>query len=209
MSGGGPGGSPNLALSQKHAPVHAGGGIQSGRHADFTGPKPTATSVGLKFGIRVKTGQTPTLVITTRTSPHEQMSLVPVDATNDFTADLRTAMGQAADEKWVAYTATWKKSFGFKFDSELTLDHFDDSVSANGFQIVTVAFCHDTQTFTDGVYSYAISVLPGMNTTAFPLGALKGSVGSGTKKGGAKKKSAAKKKSVAKKKAGAKKKAKR
>src|SRR6266536_5649571 len=187
MSGGGPGGSPNLALTQKHPPVHSAGGIQSGRHADFTGPAPTATSIGLKFGIRVKTAQMPTLVITTRTSSPRQMSLIPVDSTNDFTEDLRTAMGQASDEKWVAYTATWKRSFGLKFDSELTLDHFDDSVSANGFQIVTVAFCHDTQTFTDGVYSYAISVLPGMNTTAFPLGPIKSSVKSGKKKPAGKK----------------------
>jgi hypothetical protein len=193
MSGGGPGGSPNLALTQKHPPVHSGGGIQSGRHADFTGPHPTATTIGLKFGIRVKATQTPTLIIKARTPSAPQMSLVPVDSTNDFTEDLKTAMGQAADEKWVAYTATWKKSFGLKFDSELTLDHFDDSVSANGFQIVTVAFCHDTQTFTDGVYSYAISVLPGMNTTAFPLGPIKSSVKSG-KKTSAKKKTGGKKK---------------
>jgi hypothetical protein len=193
MSGGGPGGSPNLALTQKHPPVHSGGGIQSGRHADFTGPHPTATTIGLKFGIRVKATQTPTLIIKARTPSAPQMSLVPVDSTNDFTEDLKTAMGQAADEKWVAYTATWKKSFGLKFDSELTLDHFDDSVSANGFQIVTVAFCHDTQTFTDGVYSYAISVLPGMNTTAFPLGPIKSSVKSG-KKTSAKKKTSGKKK---------------
>lgn len=193
MSGGGPGGSPNLALTQKHPPVHSGGGIQSGRHADFTGPHPTATTIGLKFGIRVKATQTPTLIIKARTPSAPQMSLVPVDSTNDFTEDLKTAMGQAADEKWVAYTATWKKSFGLKFDSELTLDHFDDSVSANGFQIVTVAFCHDTQTFTDGVYSYAISVLPGMNTTAFPLGPIKSSVKSG-KETSAKKKTGGKKK---------------
>jgi hypothetical protein len=205
MSGGGPGGSPNLALTQKHPPVHAAGGIQSGRNAEFTGPHPTATTIGLKFGIRVKATQTPTLIIRAKTASAPQMSLVPVDATNDFTEDLKTAMGQAADEKWVAYTATWKKSFGLKFDSELTLDHFDDTVSANGFQIVTVAFCHDTQTFTDGVYSYAISVLPGMNSTAFPLGPIKGSVKSGKKKP-AGKKSGSKKKTSAKKKAGGKKK---
>jgi hypothetical protein len=200
MSGGGPGGAPNLSLTQKHPPQHTAGGIQSGRHADFTGPAPTANTIGLKFGIRVKGTQTPTLVITSRTTPPKQMSLVPVDATNDFREDLKTAMGQAADEKWVAFTATWKKAFGLKFDSELTLDHFDDSVSANGFQIVTVAFCHDTQTFTDGVYSYAISALPGMNTTAFPLGALKGSVKPAKKKATAKKKSVAKKKGAGKKK---------
>lgn len=208
MSGGGPGGSPNLALTQKHPPVHAGGGIQSGRNAEFTGPHPTATSIGLKFGIRVKATQTPTLIIKANTGSAPQMALVPVDSSNDFTEDLKTAMGQAADEKWVAYTATWKKSFGLKFDTELTLDHFDDSVSANGFQIVTVAFCHDTQTFTDGVYSYAISVLPGMNSTAFPLGPIKSSVKSGNKRP-AGKKSGSKKKTNAKKKTGGKKKKRR
>jgi hypothetical protein len=35
--------------------------------------------------------------------------------------------------------------------------------------VVTVAFCHDTQNFTSGVYSYAVSVLPGKNSTGFPL----------------------------------------
>jgi hypothetical protein len=205
MSGGGPGGSPNLALTQKHPPQHTAGGIKSGRHADFTGPAPTANTVGLKFGIRVKVTQTPTLVVTTRQPSPQQMSLNPLPASDPVVVDLTTALGLASDEKWVAFTATWKKSFGLKFDSELTLNNFDTAVGDNGFQIVTVAFCHDTQTFTNGVYSYAVSVVPGKNTTAFPVGALKGSVGSGTKKTGGKKKSASKKKSVAKKKTGAKK----
>lgn len=167
MSGAGKGGSPNLALTQKHPPHHSAGAIKSGRHADFTGPPPTST-IGLKLGIRVKTGQTPTLVITKR-GTNKQLVLYPLPASDPVVADLTSGLGLAADEQWVAYTASWDTSFGLKFDSELTLDPFDSVISANGFQVVTVALCHDTQTFTNGVYSYAVSVLPGKDSTGFPL----------------------------------------
>lgn len=188
MSGDNPGGAPNLVLTQKAPPTHSGHAVKSQRNANFAGPPPSDVSIGINLGIRIKAAQTPTLVISSKATG-TAIPLTQLGSTDPVVGDLNTALGVAADEKWVAYNLTWKKSYKLKFESDLTLDPFDTIISDNGFQVVTTALCHDTQTFSGGVYSYAISVLPGKNSSGFPL-----SMGSATS--AAKKSSSGKKKAV-------------
>src|SRR5215470_4687370 len=189
MSGDNPGGAPNLVLTQKAPPTHSGHAVKSQRNASFAGPPPSPSdvSIGINLGIRIKTAQTPTLVISSKATV-TSIPLTQLGPADPVVGDLNTGLGVAADEKWVAYNLTWKKSYKLKFESDLTLDPFDTIIGDNGFQVVTTAFCHDTQTFSGGVYSYAISVLPGKNSSGFPL-----SMGSTTS---AAKKSASGKKTV-------------
>jgi len=168
MSGDNPGGSPNLVLTQKAPPTHSGHAVKSQRNANFAGPPPADENIGIKLGIRIKAAQTPTLEIKPKATG-TSIPLTQLAADDPVVQDLKTALGVAADEKWVAYHLTWQKSYKLKFESDLTLDPFDTIIKDNGFQVVTTAFCHDTQTFTGGVYSYAISVLPGKNSSGFPL----------------------------------------
>ena len=74
-------------------------------------------------------------------------------------------------------------------------------VHQNGFEIVTVVFCHASATFTTGIYSYAISVLPGQHSIGFPLSAMTSPAQQTTKKPAKKKtKTKAKSKTKSKKK---------
>jgi hypothetical protein len=173
MSGGGQGGNPNLVLKPKHAPSYPGHAIKSEKDADFAAIGPSGP-IGLKLGIRVKDGQTPTLTLTTRATPGHPGTPIPligpVPQSDPIVADLKAGLGCGTDEKWFAYTLNWTPALKLKFDSTLVLEPFEPPyVTDNGFEIVTVAFCHDTQNFTSGVYSYAVSVLPGKNSTGFPL----------------------------------------
>ena len=66
-------------------------------------------------------------------------------------ADLKAGLGCDTDEKWFAYTLNWTPALKLKFDSTPVLDPFEPPyVTDNGFEVVTVAFCHDTQNFTSG-----------------------------------------------------------
>jgi len=173
MSGDGQGGNPNLVLKPKHAPSYPGHAIKSEKDADFAANGPSRP-IGLKLGIRVKDGQTPTLTLTTRATPGHPGTPIPltgpVPQGDPMVADLKAGLGCDTDEKWFAYTLNWTPALKLKFDSTLVLDPFEPPyVTDNGFEVVTVAFCHDTQNFTSGVYSYAVSVLPGKNSTGFPL----------------------------------------
>jgi hypothetical protein len=172
MSGGNPGGFPNLALKPKHAPTYPPNAITSEKDAEFSALGPNGP-IGLKLGIRVKKGQTPNLTLTTRSTPGHPgtpVPLTPLPASSPVVADLTATLGCDTEEQWFAYTLNWTPSLGLKFDSSLTLSPFGPPyVTDNGFEIVTVAFCHDNQTFNGGVYSYAVSVLPGKHSTGFPL----------------------------------------
>lgn len=172
MAGAGHGGNPNLVLKQKSAPTYPPNTIKSVRDADFAGAMPSA-AVSIKLGIRVKLGQTPNLVLTTRATPaHPGMPipLTPLPANDPVVADLTAALGCCSHEQWFAYTLNWNPALKLKFDSTLTLSPFTAPfVTNNGFEVVTVAFCHNSQTFAGGVYSYAVSVLPGQHSTGFPL----------------------------------------
>ncbi len=195
MSGGNPGGAPNLVLKLKQL-THPGHNINSKRDADFAGAPPLDDTVGIKLGIKVKKGQVPTLNIKSKATGAALVLTGPLAQTDPIVADLKTALGCASDEEWAAFTTSWQKSHKVKFDTDLTLAPFDTIVNANGFQVVTIALCHDTQTFSGGVYSYAISVLPGANSSGFPLSIpLKPSKKTTPKKPKAKAKTKAKKKS--------------
>lgn len=174
MGSGGPGGVPNLSLQQSGIPSHTGGSITSKRVVTFSGGT-TAAPVGLKVGIRVKAGQTPTLVLkkhpSTGATPPIPMTMLP--STDPVIADLVSTFGCDTEEQWFALTFTWLPSLGVKFDSTMTLAPFEPGfVTSGGFQVLTVVFSHASTTFSSGPYSYAISVLPGSNTTGFPLSAL-------------------------------------
>lgn len=190
MSSGNPGGAPNLVLQQKSAPTFPPNAIKSVRNADFAGSMPSAPIV-IKLGIRVKLGQTPNLVLTTRstiTTPGVPIPLTPLPASDPVIADLTTALGCCSHEQWFAFTLNWNPALKLKFDSTLTLSPFTSAfVHQNGFEIVTVAFCHASQTFSGGVYSYAVSVLPGQHTIGFPLTAMTSPAQQTTKKKPAKK----------------------
>ncbi len=209
MSSGNPGGAPNLKLKAKHAPNYPPGAIKSERDADFTGVGPSG-SVGIKLGIRVKKKsptdfQKPTLILTTRATPGHPGTIIPLtgpllpgDPIGDpIAADLAKGLGCDSDELWVPYTLSWNPSLGLKFDSILTLAPFPypPFVTDNGFEIVTVAFCHASQKFEDGVYSYAVSVLPGKNSSGLPMSLPQASSGKkGSKKSTKKPKAKAKSK---------------
>jgi hypothetical protein len=209
MSSGNPGGAPNLKLKAKHAPTYPPSAIKSERDADFTGAGPGAPT-GIKLGIRVKKKsltdfQTPTLILTTRATPGHPGTPIPLTGplpdTDPIVADLTAGLGCDANEKWFAYTLNWNPALGLKFDSTLTLNPFPypPFVTDNGFEIVTVAFCHASQNFTTGVYTYAVSVLPGKNSSGLPMSIPEASTGKkSTKK--PKKKAAKKAKAKSKKK---------
>jgi len=185
MSSGNPGGKPNLVLKQKSAPTFPPNAIKSVRDADFSGPMPSGATL-IKLGIRVKLGQTPNLVLTTRATtgnPGTPIPLTPLPASDPVVADLTTALGCCSHEQWFAFTLNWNPTLKLKFDSTLTLSPFTSAfVHQNGFEIVTVAFCHNSQTFSGGVYSYAISVLPGQHSIGFPLSAMTSPAKKTTKK---------------------------
>lgn len=195
MSSGTPGGTPNLVLQQKSPPTFPSNAIKSVRNADFAGSMPSAPIV-IKLGIRVKLGQTPNLVLTTRatiSNPGIPIPLTPLPASDPVVADLTTALGCCSHEQWFAFTLNWNPALKLKFDSTLTLSPFTSAfVHQNGFEIVTVVFCHDNQTFSSGVYSYAVSVLPGQHTIGFPLSAMTSPAQQTTKKPAKKPKTKAK-----------------
>jgi hypothetical protein len=190
MAGGGQGGNPNLVLKQKIAPSYPPNSIKSVRDADFAGAGPAAAT-RIKLGIRVKLGQTPNLVLTTRatpTHPGTPIPLTPLPASDPVVADLTAALGCCSHEQWFAFTLDWNTTLKLKFDSTLTLSPFAPPfVTNNGFEVVTVAFCHNSQNFTGGIYSYAVSVLPGQHSTGFPLTAAQTPVVKKTTKKSAKK----------------------
>ena len=199
MSSGNPGGAANLKLKSKHSPTYPTGAINSVRDADFAAVGPS-NPVTIKLGIRVKQRsptdfQTPTLNLTTRSTPGHPgtvINLTPLPDTDPVVADLGTGLGCDSNEKWFAYTFSWNPSLGLKFDSDLTLTPFPypPFVTDNGFEVVTTAFCHASQNFTNGVYSYAVSVLPGKNSGA-PMGGIGPLKKTTTKKASAKKTSKA------------------
>jgi len=199
MGSGGGGGVPNLDLQQNGIPSHTGSSITSKRVVTFSGAT-TAGPILLKVGIRVKAGQTPTLVLkkhpsTATTPPILVTTLPPTDA---VIADLKSTFGCDTEEQWFAFTFTWLPGLGRKFDSALTLAPFEPTfVTSGGFQVLTTVLCHASTTFSVGPYSYAISALPGSNTAGFPLSALQ----SATAKKKSKKKYAKKPKTKVKKKA--------
>jgi hypothetical protein len=201
MAGGGQGGNPNLALKAKHAPTYlppsAPDTIKSERDADFTGAGP-GSSTGIKLGIRVKQRsatdfQIPTLTLTTRATPGHPGTPIPLTGplpdTDPIVKDLQDGLGCDSNEKWFAYTLNWNVALGKKFDSTLTLTPFPfpPLVTDNGFEIVTVAFCHASQKFKDGVYSYAVSVLPGKNSSGFAMSVPQASSGKKSTKKSSKK----------------------
>jgi hypothetical protein len=192
MSSGNPGGAPNLALKPKRAPSYPPGAIKSERDADFTGAGPTSPT-GIKLGIRVKMGQTPTLTLTTRATPGHPGTVIPLTGplpqTDPIVADLKNGLGCDSDEQWFAYTLNWNPALKLKFDSTLNVTPFPfpPFVTDNGFEIVTVAFCHASQNFTSGVYTYAVSVLPGKNSTGLPMSLPQASSGKKSTKKSAKK----------------------
>ena len=198
MSSGGRGGVPNLTLQQRGIPGHTGGGIQSHRKATFSG-QTTSTPVLMNLGIRVKVGQTPTLVLKKRGSS-VPIVMTAIPTADPVYTDLATTFGKDTEEQWFAFTFTWLPGLGVAFDSDLSLAPFPppppSTMTDNGFQVVTVVFCHANVTFGSGPYSYAISALPGQFSTGFPLSALKPKPPKKT----AKKKSAKKPKTKAKKK---------
>jgi hypothetical protein len=154
------------------------------------------TSVAMKLGIRVKVGQTPTLVLK-KSGSSAPIVMTAIPAGDAVYADLASTFGKDTEEQWFAFTFTWLPGLGVAFDSDLSLTPFPPAgVSDNGFQVVTVVFCHANVTFGSGPYSYAISALPGKFSTGFPLSALTPKPPKKT----AKKKSAKKPKAKAKKK---------
>jgi hypothetical protein len=170
-----PGGQPNLKLKSKHAPTYPAGAIKSARDADYASIGPS-NPVPMKLGIRVKKGQTPTLILTTRATPGNPgtpVPLTPLPDTDPVIDDLKKGLGCDTEEQWFAYDFTWKPSLGVKFDSDLTLTPFPypPLVTDNGFQVVTTAFRHASGSFQSGSYSYAISVLPGKNSGS-PIGGI-------------------------------------
>lgn len=182
MSSAGQGGVPNLKLEQRAIPGHSGGGIQSHRKATFAGAT-TSTPILLKLGIRVKAGQTPTLVLKKHGSSMP-IPMTALPASDPVITDLIATFGCDASEQWFAFTFTWLPGLGVVFDSDLTLTPFAPPfVTDNGFQVVTVVLCHANVSFASGPYTYAISVLPGQFSTGFPLSALtNGSAKKKTKK---------------------------
>lgn len=172
MSSGGQGGTPTLKLKQKSIPTYPGDAIKSERQANFSG-SPTTLPTKLKLGIRVKQGQIPTLVLRKHavSIPQSPILLTPLPDTSPVIADLAAALGcDPTSEKWFAFTFDWSPALGVEFDSSLTLTPFKEPfVTKNGFQIVTVVFCHNDTTFEHGSYSYAISVLPGKDSSGFPI----------------------------------------
>ena len=198
-----PGGKPTLVLKQKTPPTYPGNAIKSVRDADYAGAMPMGATL-IKLGIRVKSTQVPTLVLRTRGTianpPGDPVPLTgPLPDTDPILADLRDGLGCNGDEKWFAYTLNWVPAFKLKFDSTLTLAPFNPP-SDNGFEIVTVVFCHASQTFKTGVYSYAISVLPGKKSLGFPTSAMTASAPETATKSARKPKAKAKAKSKGKKK---------
>jgi len=163
-----PGGKPDIELKNKKPPDHSGGRIISTRFVDFHGPV-TGDPIKLKLGIRVKAGHTKVILVITKRGTGDELVLTRLPPADPVVIDLTKALGLANDEQWVAYTATWEHTYGVNFDSELTLEPFDSIIPLNGFEIVTVALCHASQTFEKGNYSYAVSVLPGKNSSGFPL----------------------------------------
>jgi hypothetical protein len=172
MGSAGRGGLPNLTLQQRGIPGHTGGGIQSHRKATFSGGT-MSTPVAMKLGIRVKVGQTPTLVLKKTGSSTPMVLTAIANPLDPVFADLASTFGKDTEEQWFAFTFTWLPGLGVAFDSDLSLTPFPPAgVSDNGFQVVTVVFCHANVTFGSGPYSYAISALPGKFSTGFPLSAL-------------------------------------
>lgn len=195
MGSGGRGGVPNLKLEQRSIPSHSGSTLTSKRKATFSGAT-TSTPVLLKLGIKVKAGQTPTLVL----KKHGSSTPIPMTAlpaTDPVIADLIATFGSDASEQWFAFTFTWRPGLGLVFDSDLTLAPFAPPfVTDNGFQVVTMVLCHTSVSFASGPYTYAISALPGQFSSGFPLSAL----ATGTAKKTAKKKTTKKPKAKSKKK---------
>jgi hypothetical protein len=176
MGSGGRGGVPNLTLHQRGIPGHTGGGIQSHRKATFSGGT-MSTPVAMKLGIRVKVGQTPTLVLKKTGSSTPMVLTAITNPLDPVFADLASTFGKDTEEQWFAFTFTWLPGLGVAFDSDLSLAPFPpplpSTISDNGFQVVTVVFCHANVSFGSGPYSYAISALPGQFSTGFPLSDLR------------------------------------
>lgn len=200
MSSTNPGGKPNLALKAKHPPTYipptAPNTIKSERDADFTSAGPS-NPVLIKLGIRVKKKsptdfQTPTLTLTTRatpTLPGTPIPLTPLPDNDPVIDDLTKGLGCDTEEKWFAYSLNWNPALKLKFDSTLSLNPFPypPLVTDNGFQIVTVAFRHNSSTFENGNYTYAVSVLPGKNSSAIPMGVPQATIAKPSTKKAAKK----------------------
>jgi len=195
MAGGGRGGHPNLALKAKlGSPIHSPGSVKSLREADYSGAPPFSPPTTIKLGIRVKQRsptdfQTPTLTLKKRGTGTNIPLTGPLPDTDPIVKSLQDGLGCDANEKWFAYTLTWDRPLGMKFDSTLTVTPFPfpPLVTDNGFQIVTVAFCHASQKFEDGVYSYAVSVLPGKNSSGFAMSVPQASSGKKSTKKSSKK----------------------
>ena len=171
MGSAGQGGVPNLRLEQRSIPTHSGSSLTSKRKATFSGAT-TSTPVLIKLGIKVKAGQTPTLVLK-KTGVSVPINLTALPAGDPVIADLVATFGADASERWFAFTFTWLPGLGRVFDSDLTLTPFGPPfVTDNGFQVVTVVLCHADVSFASGPYTYSISALPGQFSTGFPLSAL-------------------------------------
>ncbi|OGL11846.1 MAG: hypothetical protein A3I14_00285 [Candidatus Rokubacteria bacterium RIFCSPLOWO2_02_FULL_73_56] len=120
----------------------------------------------IKVGVRVKgTESVEQLEIVGRGG--NVLALTPaVDP--GIAADLGTALGVAADEKWVTYRADWDPAtFGRRFDTKLTLNPFE--CHPNGVRVFTIAITYDALSFTSDHYVYGVSVLPGENSQGLPI----------------------------------------
>ena len=120
----------------------------------------------IKVGVRVKgTESVEQLEIVGRGG--NVLALTPaVDP--GIAADLGTALGVAADEKWVTYKADWDPArFGKRFDTRLTLSPFE--CHPNGVRVFTIAITYEALSFTNDHYVYGVSLLPGENSQGLPI----------------------------------------
>jgi len=126
----------------------------------------TAPPGRIKLGVRVKQAESvEQFEIVGRGG--NVLALTPA-ADPAIAADLGTALGVAADEKWVTYRADWDPAtFGRRFDTKLTLNPFE--CHPNGVRVFTIAITYDALSFTSDHYVYGVSVLPGENSQGLPI----------------------------------------
>jgi hypothetical protein len=174
MSGKKKGGTPKLVIKKKGSPQYppdpAAPGqkkIQQWSQVDARTIKPSKPT-RMKLGIRIKQAQqAETFEIRYGPRPGDIIPLTPQPPNDPIAQDLTTTLGAAAEEKWVTYLADYGPKHGTKFDTTRVLKPF--GVHPNGFQAVTVALCHESQTFANGVYIFGTSLLPGENNAGWQM----------------------------------------